>query len=111
MGTRSIFTLVLLSTINLSSASFTTLTKDGYQNVVIIIQEDSTYNSNCQETLDNVKVRALAYFEYYWIDEFYRLVLLMPGTDKKHFDQFCSSIGPASLLWKRHDYRSKWVGQ
>ena len=51
-----ILTLALiLATFDLTSTTYITLTRDGYQNVVVSIEENSGF-SNCQEGLDSVKV-------------------------------------------------------
>lgn len=52
----AILTLALILAISdVTSTSYVTLTRDGYQNVVVSIEENSGF-SNCQEGLDNVKV-------------------------------------------------------
>lgn len=45
----------ILITSSLTSTSHVTLTTDGYQNVVVSIEEDSGFIS-CQEDLENIKV-------------------------------------------------------
>ena len=51
-----IFTLALiLAKSDLTSTSYVTLTRTGYQNVVVSIEENSGF-SNCKEGLDSVKV-------------------------------------------------------
>lgn len=50
-----VVTLVLIVIVDLSATSYITLTKNGYQNVVINIQE-STGFSNCQQAIEDIKV-------------------------------------------------------
>lgn len=47
--------LVLLLIVDISSTSYITLTRDGYQNVVVNIQENAGL-SGCQQAIDDVKV-------------------------------------------------------
>jgi calcium-activated chloride channel regulator 4 len=51
--------LVLPATSDVTS-SYVTLTRDGYQNVVVSIEENSGFAS-CQEGLDTVKVKNAGY--------------------------------------------------
>lgn len=47
--------LILLIIADLSTTSYISLTKDGYQNVVVSIEEDSDF-SGCQDAIEKVKV-------------------------------------------------------
>ena len=55
MNGFSVYILLLILAVDLSTTSYISLTRDGYQNVVVTIEDDSGFD-NCVDGIHKVKV-------------------------------------------------------